>query len=61
MGEVEASADLHANTMAKAKWSDTKIIYAEISRILVNMERYVEDVSKKMTEVVQCIIYTQAR
>jgi N-formylglutamate amidohydrolase len=56
--EAKASADLHTDTMAKEAWPGAEIICAEVSRIVVDVERYADDAVEEMAEVGRGAIYT---
>lgn len=60
--EVEAealtSADLYTDEMARQAWPNARIVAAEISRIVVDVERYEDDNREEMAEVGRGVMYT---
>jgi N-formylglutamate amidohydrolase len=56
--EAVASADLYTDEMARQAWPDARIVEAEVSRIVVDVERYDDDSREEMSEVGRGVIYT---
>lgn len=58
--EAEAiiSADLYTDEMAKQAWPNAKIIQAQISRIVVDVERYDDDNLEEMAAKGRGVLYT---
>jgi N-formylglutamate amidohydrolase len=56
--EAIASADLHTDQMALEAWPNAEIIEASVSRIVVDVERYRDDLLEEMAEVGRGVIYT---
>lgn len=61
-GQVEAealaSADLYTDEMARQAWPQTKIIQAQVSRIVVDVERYDDDTKEEMATEGRGVLYT---
>ncbi|AGI73890.1 putative N-formylglutamate amidohydrolase family protein [Octadecabacter arcticus 238] len=57
--EAEAleSADLHTDEMAKQAWPLAEIVEADVSRIVVDVERYDDDSKEEMAEVGRGVFY----
>lgn len=56
--EALASADLHTDEMARQAWPQAKIIQAQVSRIVVDVERYDDDSKEEMAAVGRGAFYT---
>ena len=56
--EALASADLYTDEMARQAWPHARIVEAEVSRIVVDVERYDDDSREEMSEVGRGVIYT---
>lgn len=56
--EALASADLYTDEMARQAWPYARIVEAEVSRIVVDVERYDDDSREEMSEVGRGVIYT---
>lgn len=56
--EAAASADLHTDEMARQAWPQAKIIQAQVSRIVVDVERYDDDSKEEMAVVGRGALYT---
>jgi len=58
--EAEAleSADLHTDEMARQAWPQAKVIEAQVSRIIVDVERYDDDRKEEMAAVGRGALYT---
>lgn len=59
--EASASADLHTDEMARQAWPQAKIIQAQVSRIVVDVERYEDDSNEEMSAVGRGVFYTHDR
>lgn len=57
-GEAAASADLYTDEMARQAWPQAKIIQAQVSRIVVDVERYDDDCVEEMAAVGRGVLYT---
>ena len=55
--EAKTSADLYTDLMAKEAWPAATIIEAEVSRIVVDVERYEQDVHEEMAQVGRGVLY----
>lgn len=56
--EALASADLYTDEMARLAWPNARIVEAEVSRIVVDVERYDDDSREEMSEVGRGVMYT---
>ena len=56
--EALASADLYTDEMARQAWPQAKIIQAQVSRIVVDVERYEDDIKEEMAAVGRGVLYT---
>ena len=56
--EAAASADLYTDEVARQAWPQSKIIQAEVSRIVVDVERYDDDSQEEMAAVGRGVLYT---
>lgn len=56
--EADASADLNTDKMARQAWPQAKIIQAQVSRIVVDVERYDDDSEEEMAAVGRGVLYT---
>lgn len=56
--EALASADLYTDDMARQAWPNARTIETEISRIVVDVERYDDDSLEEMSEVGRGVMYT---
>lgn len=59
--EARLSADLLTNELARAAWPDAVIVAAEVSRLVVDVERYADDGLEPMAAVGRGMIYTRTR
>jgi N-formylglutamate amidohydrolase len=59
--EIHHSADLHTDSLARAAWPDAVLIEAEVSRVLLDVERYEDDAQEAMARVGRGVIYTHDR
>ena len=59
--ELHASADLHTDHLAQAVWPQADIVTARVSRVLLDVERYVDDAQEGMSRVGRSVIYTHDR
>lgn len=57
--EALASADLYTDEMARQAWPNARIVEAEVSRIVVDVERYDDDSLEEMSEVGRGVMYTR--
>ena len=48
--EAQASADLFTDQIAREAWPTAEIIEAQVSRIVVDLERYDDDVEEEMAK-----------
>lgn len=56
-GEVFASADLWTDQLAREAWPDATIVEAQVSRIVLDVERYAIDELEPMSRVGRGMIY----
>lgn len=56
--EALASADLYTDEMARQAWPHARVVDAEVSRIVVDVERYDDDSREEMSEVGRGVMYT---
>lgn len=56
--EAITSADLYTDEMARQAWPQAKIIQAQVSRIVVDVERYEDDSKEEMAAVGRGALYT---
>lgn len=56
--EAVASADLYTDLLARDAWPEAEIIQAQVSRIVVDVERYPDDEQEEMAQVGRGVIYT---
>lgn len=56
--EAHESADLYTDLIAQAAWPHANIICAKVSRIVVDVERYIIDTKEEMSQVGRGVIYT---
>lgn len=56
--EASESADLHTGLLARAAWPGAQIIEAEVSRLVVDVERFEEDALELMAGVGRGAVYT---
>jgi N-formylglutamate deformylase len=56
--EALASADLYTDEMARQAWPHARIVEAEVSRIVVDVERYDDDSREEMSEAGRGVMYT---
>ncbi len=56
--EAIESADLYTDTLAKEAWPTAQIICSDVSRLVVDVERYPDDTEELMSEYGRGMIYT---
>lgn len=56
--EALASADLYTDEIARQAWPQAKIVQAQVSRIVVDVERYDDDTKEEMASVGRGVLYT---
>jgi N-formylglutamate amidohydrolase len=61
VAEIHDSADLLTDLLARASWPGAQIIKAEVSRVLLDVERYADDEQEEMSRVGRGVIYTHNR
>ena len=55
--EARLSADLHTDLLARAAWPQARIVSAEVSRVVVDVERYEDDAQEVMAGVGRGVVY----
>lgn len=56
--EAIVSADLYTDILAESAWPEAKIVCAEVSRIVIDVERYSNDADEVMSQVGRGMIYS---
>jgi len=59
--EIRDSADLYTDKLARAAWPQAEIVEANVSRVLLDVERYADDTQEEMSRVGRGVIYTHDR
>jgi N-formylglutamate amidohydrolase len=57
--EARTSSDLHTDALARAAWPAARIIEAEVSRLVVDLERFEDDELEGMSVVGRGALYTR--